>query len=269
MSSDISRRGAILTGLAALAAPAQTEKNKLKIVIAGAHPDDPETGAGGTAARYSQAGHEVTCLYLTRGEAGIRGKSHEEAGRIRTAEAEQACKLLGARAVFAGQVDGAAMVDAGRYDSFFHVLDELHPDLVFTHFPIDTHRDHRAISMLVYDAWQRSPRKFQLYYVRGNVGRADAEFSSHQLRRHHVDGTVEAQGVLRPPEPAPGGVLHLPREDEPVPRDGMRGSTRGVVRVVCRERPRRWLDSRPVRITARRVCGESTTSRIRTRRGTR
>ncbi|HEX6908343.1 MAG TPA: PIG-L family deacetylase, partial [Terriglobales bacterium] len=49
------------------------ETGRLKIVVAGAHPDDPESGCGGTIALYTDLGHEVTILYLTRGEAGIKG----------------------------------------------------------------------------------------------------------------------------------------------------------------------------------------------------
>ena len=45
------------------------------MVCVGAHPDDPESGCGGTLARYAAAGHRVTVLYLTRGEAGIAGQS--------------------------------------------------------------------------------------------------------------------------------------------------------------------------------------------------
>jgi N-acetylglucosamine malate deacetylase 1 len=44
-------------------------QNKLNIVCVGAHPGDPEFGCGGTMAKYSQAGNNVTFLYLTRGEA--------------------------------------------------------------------------------------------------------------------------------------------------------------------------------------------------------
>ena len=36
----------------------------------------------------------MSSLYLTRGEAGIAGKSHDEAARIRTAESEEACRIL-------------------------------------------------------------------------------------------------------------------------------------------------------------------------------
>src|SRR5262249_50907594 len=68
-------------------------RSKLNVVCVGGHPDDPETGCGATLARYSARGHNVTIIYLTRGEAGIKGKTHEEAARIRTEEASKACRI--------------------------------------------------------------------------------------------------------------------------------------------------------------------------------
>ena len=60
---------------------------KLNVVSVGGHPDDPESGCGGALARYAARGHNVTIIYLTRGEAGIPGKTHDEAAAIRTDEA--------------------------------------------------------------------------------------------------------------------------------------------------------------------------------------
>src|SRR5438034_6149532 len=100
-----------LFAIPALAAAQTAPPARLNVVCVGGHPDDPESGCGGTLARYSAAGHAVTVVYLTRGEAGIRGKPHEEAAAIRSAECEAACKILGVRPVFAGQIDGATVVD--------------------------------------------------------------------------------------------------------------------------------------------------------------
>src|SRR5437667_252216 len=83
---------------------------RLRIVCVGGHPDDPESGCGGTLARYAALGHAVTVVYLTRGERGISGKSLDEAARIRSAECETACKIMGAKPVFFGQIDGATEV---------------------------------------------------------------------------------------------------------------------------------------------------------------
>lgn len=138
--------------------------------MAGAHPDDPESGCAGTIARYSDLGHEVVVVYLTRGEAGIAGKSHAEAAAIRTAEAEKACGILGARPLFAGQIDGATEVSSQRYDAFRKLIASEKPDVVFTHWPVDTHRDHRACSLLVFDAWLNLGRRFGLYYFEVDLG---------------------------------------------------------------------------------------------------
>ena len=61
----------------------------INIVCVGAHPDDPEAGCGGTLASLASAGHNVTLLYLTRGEAGIWGSDWQTAAAVRTAEAEK------------------------------------------------------------------------------------------------------------------------------------------------------------------------------------
>ena len=137
---------------------------KLKVLVAGGHPDDPESGCGGTIARYVAAGHEVIVLYLTRGEAGIPGKPHDEAARIRTAESERGCAILGATARFAGQVDGDTHLDGAAYAAMRELFERERPDVVFTHWPVDTHRDHRAASLLAYDAWLSTGKKAALGY---------------------------------------------------------------------------------------------------------
>lgn len=155
-------------------------------MVAGAHPDDPETGCGGTIARFSDLGHEVAILYLTRGERGIKGKSYDEAGAIRAKEAEKACEILKARPVFAGQVNGKVEVTYSRYDEYRKILEAEHPDMVFTHWPIDTHEDHRATSLLVYDGWLKMGKKFALYYFEVMTGMQSSNFGP----THYVDITA-------------------------------------------------------------------------------
>jgi len=139
-------------------------KRKLKVVVAGGHPGDPECGCAGTVARYSDRGDEVVLLYLNRGEGYCGQRDLKECGGIRTSEAEKACAILKAHAAFAGQYDGRAIVDAAHYEEFRKQLEQEKPDVVFTQWPIDAHRDHRAISAMVLDAWLQSEKKFALYY---------------------------------------------------------------------------------------------------------
>ena len=156
-------------------ASAETSR-KLKIMVAGGHPDDPESGCGGTIAGYSDLGHEIVVLYLTRGEAGIPGKTAPEAAAIRTAECQKACSILKARPIFGGQIDGNTEVNRARYEDFRKFLQAENPDIVFTHWPIDSHRDHRVISLLVYDAWVESAKKFDLYYFEVDQGEQTQQF---------------------------------------------------------------------------------------------
>jgi LmbE family N-acetylglucosaminyl deacetylase len=157
----ISRR----TLLASIALPLFAQSPaKLKIVVTGGHPGDPECGCGGTVARYTALGHDVTLLYLNRGEGYCGAATPDRCAGIRTVEAENACRILKARAVFADQIDGRAVIDSLHYDSFARILAAEKPDVVFTHWPIDRHRDHRAISMLTLDAWWKANKSFAFYY---------------------------------------------------------------------------------------------------------
>ena len=155
----------------------------LKILVAGAHPDDPESGCGGTIARYTTLGHAVTVLYLTRGEAGIHGKTHDEAAAIRSAEAEKACKILGAKPMFAGQIDGSTEVSPARYAEYLKLVEAEKPDVIFTHWPMDTHLDHRACSLLTYHAWLKLGRQIPLYYFEVDLGGQTSLFHP----THYVD----------------------------------------------------------------------------------
>jgi LmbE family N-acetylglucosaminyl deacetylase len=179
------RDAAFALPAAAIASAVQDEGNasraasgkKLKVIVAGGHPGDPEYGCGGTVARYTQRGHMVSLLYLNRGEGGIPGKPGKEAAAIRTAEAEKACALLKATPLFADQIDGQAVVDKAHYDSFFRIIAAEKPDVLLTQWPIDGHPDHRATSMLCYDAWLRMGKSFAFYYYEVSDGEDTLMFS--------------------------------------------------------------------------------------------
>jgi LmbE family N-acetylglucosaminyl deacetylase len=162
---------------------AQGPKRKLKVVVTGGHPGDPEYGCGGTIARYTDLGHEVVLLYLNRGE--WTDKPSYNPAPIRVAEAKKACEILKARAAFAGQIDGKAIVDPAHYEAFHRLVEAEQPDVVFTHWPIDNHADHRAISLLTYEAWLRMGKRFALYYYEVSNGEDTLQFTP----THYVDIT--------------------------------------------------------------------------------
>lgn len=157
--------GTTLSGIPAFSREASPKASEgKKALIIGAHPDDPETGCGGTMILLKQAGYEVVSVYMTKGEAGIQGKTHEESAAIRVKEATEASKMLGARPLFMTQIDGNTEINKARYVEMREVIAAEKPDVVFTHWPIDSHPDHRVCSLLVYDAWRRLGYSFELYY---------------------------------------------------------------------------------------------------------
>jgi LmbE family N-acetylglucosaminyl deacetylase len=188
--SGISRRKLFAgTGLvAAAAAGAQRPAGrKIKVIVAGGHPGDPEYGCGGTVLRYTDLGHEVVLLYLNRGDSGYLEKPPvEDAGPMRMAEAAKACEILKARPAFAGQFNGKAVVDGAHYDAFQKIVESEKPDVFITQWPIDGHRDHRAISNLAYDTWLKMGKRFAFYYYEVSNGEDTLMFSP----THYVDITA-------------------------------------------------------------------------------
>ncbi len=153
----------------------EPDKN-IKIVCVGGHPDDPESGCGGTLAKFAAAGHTVTIIYLTRGEAGIPGKSHDESAFIRSREATEACAILKAKPVFAGQIDGDTLLNNEWVKKIQQLLTDEKPDIVFTHWPIDSHKDHQAASILTIQSWIRAKDKFDLYFFEVCAGEQTMTF---------------------------------------------------------------------------------------------
>ncbi len=185
-----------------------------KALIIGAHPDDPEFCCGGTALMLQQHGCEVVNVYLTCGEAGIPGKSAEETKAIRLRELQDACAIMGTRYILLTQVDGKTEITAERYAELREVIAREKPDIVFTHWPIDSHRDHRICSVLTYDAWRQLGHSFDLYYHEAMTGL--------QTQNWHPDTYVDITSVVKTKHKAcrahasqdPEGVLewHIPME---------------------------------------------------------
>jgi LmbE family N-acetylglucosaminyl deacetylase len=180
-----SRRGFVKTSLAGmgmLSSPSLllsqiSEQTKpMKIVCVGGHPDDPESGCGGALAKLAAAGHSVTIIYLTRGEAGIPGKTHDEAASIRSNEAIAACKILNAKPIFAGQIDGDTIMNNDWVKKLQIIIGDEKPDIVFTHWPIDSHKDHQIASLLTIQCWIRSTQKFDLYFFEVCTGEQTLTF---------------------------------------------------------------------------------------------
>ena len=140
------------------------DDKKLNILCLGGHPGDPEFGCGGTMARYSEVGHNVTFLYITRGEASDPNKTYAEMAALRTKEAEASCKILNVQPQFAGQIDGNTILDKTKNEETAKMIMAAKPDMVFTQWPVDGHPDHQVTGLLTLTTLVRANRQFHLYF---------------------------------------------------------------------------------------------------------
>ena len=147
---------------------------KMKIVVSGGHPGDPEYGCGGTVARMTALGHEVVLLYLNN------GAWPPTPAPVRVKEAAKACEILKARPAYAGQINGHAIVDNAHYDVFKKIIAKEDPDAVLTQWPIDNHPDHRATFNLTYNAWKKLGKRFALYYYEVSDGEDTLQYSPNR-----------------------------------------------------------------------------------------
>jgi N-acetylglucosamine malate deacetylase 1 len=115
------------------------------VLLFGAHPDDVEWGAGGTALILQQTGASFALIDLTKGEMGSRGTPAE-----RVQEAERAAQFLGGVTR-----ENLGLPDCGLMDAPEHrkliadVIRRYRPALVLAPFWRDRHPDHAAAGQIV------------------------------------------------------------------------------------------------------------------------
>ena len=124
----------------------------LRLLIIGAHPDDADYAAGGTAALYRAYGHVVRMVSLTNGDAGHHERAGPDLAKRRLAEATAAGAVIGATYDLFPNHDGELLPTLENRAQVIRLIRSFDPDLILTHRPNDYHPDHRYTSQLVQDA---------------------------------------------------------------------------------------------------------------------
>jgi LmbE family N-acetylglucosaminyl deacetylase len=113
---------------------------KKKIVVIGAHPDDPEGGMGGTLAKHSYKGDDVHIILCTLG--GVLGDPKE-----REDEAKVAARLLNAKLkVLDYPVSKLNQTSIEFVNVLKEAIERFYPDRLYTHSLFDYHQVHVAVS---------------------------------------------------------------------------------------------------------------------------
>ena len=155
-----------------------TNQTKPNIVFIVAHPDDLAHSMGGTAYLMKEK-YQLHVLCLTKGEHGIKGKSHDEAAAIREKEEAAACQILNANLSFLGQIDGQTYANKEICEKVSLLLGALQPQAVFTLWPINEHPDHVVVHGIATKALQLAGiyRQTELYFSENVMGAQTNQFS--------------------------------------------------------------------------------------------
>jgi LmbE family N-acetylglucosaminyl deacetylase len=131
---------------------AQSKKEYPRIIVIGAHPDDCDLDAGGTAAIFSSMGYAVKFLAVTNGDAGHHQMGGGMLAKRRAAEAAEAGKRFGVTYDVLDNHDGELTPSLNIRLQIIRKIREWNADVVIAPRPNDYHPDHRYTGVLVQDA---------------------------------------------------------------------------------------------------------------------
>jgi LmbE family N-acetylglucosaminyl deacetylase len=162
------------------------------------HPDDPEISAGGTLARWADAGSEVHVVVTTRGDKGTSDPNADldALAQLRVKETQAAARVLGiAGAHHLDHADGEIADDREIRLELVRCVRTVQPDVVLCPDPTAVffgdgyinHRDHRVTGWATLDAV--APAAGNPHYF--------PELRAEGLDVHHVKA-VYLSGTLEP-----------------------------------------------------------------------
>jgi LmbE family N-acetylglucosaminyl deacetylase len=136
----------------AAALTAQDSDGKLRIIAFGAHPDDCDIRAAGTAAKFVSMGHHVKFVAVTNGDAGHQSEGGGMLAKRRRAEAMESGRRLGVTYEVLDNHDGELLPTVDVRQQIIRRIRQWKADIVLAPRPNDYHPDHRYTGVLVQDA---------------------------------------------------------------------------------------------------------------------
>jgi LmbE family N-acetylglucosaminyl deacetylase len=127
------------------------DSDKLRIIVIGAHPDDPEA-VGATMMKFVQAGHMVRMVSMTNGNAGHFSEGGGPLAQRRYKETRCSSAITGCEYIVIDNDDGKLMPTLENRNKVIAQIREFKADVVISHRPNDYHPDHRNAGLLVRDA---------------------------------------------------------------------------------------------------------------------
>ena len=125
---------------------------KLRVIAFGAHPDDCDIRAAGTATKFAALGHAVKFVSVTNGDAGHQTEGGGALAKRRRAEAEESARRLGIAYEVLDNHDGELLPTVDIRNQIIRRIRQWNADIVLAPRPNDYHPDHRYTGVLVQDA---------------------------------------------------------------------------------------------------------------------
>jgi LmbE family N-acetylglucosaminyl deacetylase len=137
----------------ATAAPAAPPTDgKLRIMVLGAHPDDAELRAAGSAAKWAAQGHHVKFVSVTNGDIGHWREAGGPLAQRRAAEVQKSAQILGIQNEVLDIHDGELLPTLENRRILTRLIRDWKADIVIGHRPNDYHPDHRYVGVLMQDS---------------------------------------------------------------------------------------------------------------------
>ncbi|HTB13013.1 MAG TPA: PIG-L deacetylase family protein [Bryobacteraceae bacterium] len=123
-----------------------------RVIAFGAHPDDCDIRAAGTAALFKASGAAVKFVSVTNGDAGHQTMKGPELAARRLAEAKESARRLGIEYEVLNNHDGELLPTLEVRRQIIREIRQWNADIVLAPRPNDYHPDHRYTGVLVQDA---------------------------------------------------------------------------------------------------------------------
>jgi LmbE family N-acetylglucosaminyl deacetylase len=124
----------------------------LRIIAFGAHPDDCDIRASGTAAMWTKMGFAVKFVAVTNGDAGHQTMHGTPLAKRREAEARESARRLGIEYDVLNNHDGELLPTLEVRLQIIREIRGWNADVVIGPRPNDYHPDHRYTGVLMQDA---------------------------------------------------------------------------------------------------------------------
>ncbi len=142
------------------------KKNKIKVLLLGAHSDDIEIGCGGTVLKLKEHYSYIDCDWIVFSSNKIR----KEEG---VKSAQKFLKNYDQKMIKFLDFQDAYFEDQIReIKNFFENLKkECNPDIIFTHYRNDLHQDHRIINQLTWNTFRNQlVLEYEIMKYDGDIG---------------------------------------------------------------------------------------------------